>query len=106
MSNKRMFPPFIQTILFVPVISIRNNQKIIFVCFIRCCGSGSGRIHIIKVTLICIRIRIKILKLDPERNPDAHQFAAVKPKCMEYEHFFKDLSIFLKLGSEPRYVSG
>jgi hypothetical protein len=30
---------------------------------------------------IKIRIRIKIFKLDPE----PHQFADVKPKCMEYE---------------------
>jgi hypothetical protein len=32
-----------------------------------------------------IRIRIKIYKLDPE--PESHQFADVKPKCMEYEPF-------------------
>ncbi len=31
-----------------------------------------------------IRIRIKIYKLDPEPNPDLHQFADVKLKCMEY----------------------
>jgi hypothetical protein len=34
---------------------------------------------------IKIRIRIKIFKLDPERDPDPHQFADVKPKCTEYE---------------------
>ncbi len=32
---------------------------------------------------IRIRIRIKIYTLDPE--PDPHQFAEIKPKCMEYE---------------------
>jgi hypothetical protein len=32
---------------------------------------------------IRIRIRFKIYKLDSE--PDPHQFADVKPKCMEYE---------------------
>ncbi len=32
---------------------------------------------------IKIRIRIKIYKLDPERDPDPHQFANVKPKCMD-----------------------
>jgi hypothetical protein len=47
----------------------------------QCCGSGSARIHIILVTWI--RIRIKIHKL----NPDPHQFADVKPKCMKYEPF-------------------
>ncbi len=34
---------------------------------------------------IKIRIRIRIYKLDPEPEPDLHQFADVKPKCMEYE---------------------
>jgi hypothetical protein len=41
---------------------------------------------------IRIRIRIKIYKLDPEADPDPHQFADVKPKCIEYEpilDFFK-----------------
>ncbi len=38
--------------------------------------------HQIKIR---IRIRIKIYKLDPEPDPDPHQFADVKPKCMEYE---------------------
>ncbi len=33
---------------------------------------------------IKIRIRIKIYELDPEPDPDPHQFADVKPKCMEY----------------------
>jgi hypothetical protein len=32
---------------------------------------------------IKIRSRTKIYKLDPELDP--HQFADVKPKCMEYE---------------------
>ncbi len=44
--------------------------------------------HQIKIriqTRIRIRIHIKIYKLDPEPDPDLHQFAAVKPKCMEYE---------------------
>jgi hypothetical protein len=36
---------------------------------------------------IKIRIRIKICMLDPE--PDPHQFADVKPKCMENEPFFE-----------------
>jgi hypothetical protein len=34
---------------------------------------------------IKIRIRIKIYKLDPEQDPDRHQFSDVKPKYMEYE---------------------
>jgi hypothetical protein len=34
---------------------------------------------------IKIRIRIKIYNLDQEPVPDPHQFADVKPKCMEYE---------------------
>jgi hypothetical protein len=34
---------------------------------------------------IGIWIRIKIHKLDPEPDTDLHQFADVKPKCMEYE---------------------
>jgi hypothetical protein len=49
-----------------------------------------------------IRIRIKIYTLDPELDPDPHQFADFKPKCMEYEpilELFKGLSLFLKLGS-------
>ncbi len=32
-----------------------------------------------------IKIRIKIYKLDPEPDPDPHQFADVKPKCLEYD---------------------
>ncbi len=43
---------------------------------------GSARIRII---LVKIRIRITIYKLDPELDLDPHQFADVKPKCMEYE---------------------
>jgi hypothetical protein len=34
---------------------------------------------------IKIRFHIKIYKLDPEPDLDPHQFADVKPKCMEYE---------------------
>ncbi len=37
-------------------------------------------------------------KLDPETDPDPHQFADVKPECMEYEPIlalFKALSIYL-----------
>jgi hypothetical protein len=52
---------------------------------------------------IKIWIRIKICKLDPEPDPDPHQFADVKPKCMEYEPIlalFKGFSLFLKLGSD------
>jgi hypothetical protein len=30
----------------------------------------------------------KFFKLDPEMDPDPHQFADVKPKCMEYEPIF------------------
>ena len=41
---------------------------------------------------ILIRIRIKIYKLDP----DPHQFADIKPKCMEYEPI---LALFQ--GDEP-----
>ncbi len=43
---------------------------------------------------IKIRIRIKIYKLYPEPDPNQHQFADVKPKCMEYEHFLQGLSLF------------
>jgi hypothetical protein len=39
-----------------------------------------------------IRIRIKIYKLDPEPDQDPHQFADVKPKCMEYEPIFSTFS--------------
>jgi hypothetical protein len=35
-------------------------------------------------------------KLDPEPDPDPYQFADDKPKCMEYEHFFKGLSLYLQ----------
>ncbi len=34
---------------------------------------------------IKIQIRIKIYKLDPELDPGPHQFADVKPKCIQYE---------------------
>jgi hypothetical protein len=34
--------------------------------------------------------------LDPEPDPDPHHFADDKPKCMEYEHFFKGLSLNLE----------
>jgi hypothetical protein len=40
---------------------------------------------------IKIRIRIKTYKLDLYSDP--HQFADVKPKCMEYEHI---LALFLE----------
>jgi hypothetical protein len=40
--------------------------------------------HQIKIRIL-VRIIIKIYKLDPELDPDPHQFAVVKPKCMEYE---------------------
>jgi hypothetical protein len=49
-----------------------------------------------------IQIRIKIDKLDPEPDLDPHQFADVKPKCMEYEPIlasFQGFQPFLKLGS-------
>jgi hypothetical protein len=36
-------------------------------------------------TVLWIRIRIKFYKLDPEPDPDSHQFADVKPECVEYE---------------------
>jgi hypothetical protein len=58
---------------------------------------------------IRIRIRIKIYKLDPEPDPDPHQFADVKPKCMEYEPIlvlFKSLNLFLKLESGSGSASG
>ncbi len=42
----------------------------------------------IKIRMVRIQIRIKIYKLDPEPDPDPHQFADVKPKCMEYEPIF------------------
>jgi hypothetical protein len=51
---------------------------------------------------IKIRIRIKIFKLDPEPDPDPHQFADVKPKCMEYAPIlavFQGFEPSLKLGS-------
>jgi hypothetical protein len=34
---------------------------------------------------IKILISITIYKQDPEPDPDPHQFADVKPNCMEYE---------------------
>ncbi len=58
-------------------------------------------IRVILETLIRIQIPIRIAssknldpdlhpdpqqsKLDPESDPDLHQFADYKPKCMEYE---------------------
>ncbi len=42
-------------------------------------------IRIILVTLVSIRIRIKIYKLDPEPDLDPHQFEDVKLKYTEYE---------------------
>jgi hypothetical protein len=45
---------------------------------------------------IKIRICIKIYKLDPDTDP--HQFADVKPKCMEYEPvlaLFQGFELFL-----------
>jgi hypothetical protein len=58
-------------------------------------GAGSARRRrrslfehfLIRILSIKIRIgiRIKIYKLDPEPDQDPHQFAYVKPKCMEYE---------------------
>jgi hypothetical protein len=45
---------------------------------------------------IKIWIRIKVYKL----NPDPYQFAAVKPKCMEYEPILAPFqAFFVKLGS-------
>ncbi len=38
--------------------------------------------HQIKIS---IRVCIQRDKLDPEPDPDLHQFADDKPKCMEYE---------------------
>jgi hypothetical protein len=40
----------------------------------------------------------KIYKLDPEPDPDPdpHQFADVKPKCMEYEPIFQGFEPFFK----------
>jgi hypothetical protein len=52
--------------------------------------------HQIKIR-IRIRFRIKIHKLDPESDPDPHQFANVRPKCMEYEPI---LALFFQ-GVEP-----
>jgi hypothetical protein len=43
---------------------------------------------------IGIRIRIKIYKLEAEVDPDPHQFADVKPKCMEYEPILALLQTF------------
>ncbi len=48
---------------------------------------------------IRIRIPIKIYKLDPGPDPDPHQFADVKPKCMEYEPI---LALFQ--GLEPFFL--
>ncbi len=33
---------------------------------------------------------------EPDPDPDPHQIADDKPKCMEYEHFFKGLSLYLQ----------
>ncbi len=57
--------------------------------------------NILILSVLWIRIRNKIYKLDPEPGP--HQSAEVKPTCMEYEPIlalFKGLRLFLKLGSE------
>jgi hypothetical protein len=54
--------------------------------------------HQIKIQ---IRIRIKIYKLHPEANPDPHQFADNKRKCMKYEPIFAlfhGFEPFFKLG--------
>ena len=51
---------------------------------------------------IKIRIRIKMFKLNPEQDPDPHQFVIVKPKCMEFEPILallQGFDPFLKLGS-------
>ncbi len=51
---------------------------------------------------IKIRIRTKICKLDPEPDPNSHQFADVKPKCIEYEPIlalFQGFEPFFKLES-------
>ncbi len=45
---------------------------------------------------IKIRARIKIYQLNTEPDPDPHQFADVKPKCMEYEPILS-----LSRGFEP-----
>ncbi len=61
----------------------------------QCCGSGSARIRLILVTWI----RIKICKLDSEPDPNLHQFADVKLKCMEFEPIlaiFQGLSLFFE----------
>ncbi len=58
---------------------------------------------------IKIRIRIKMYKLDPDPDPDPHQFADVKPKCVEYEPilaFFQGFEPFLKLGSVSGSAQG
>jgi hypothetical protein len=45
-----------------------------------------------------MRIRIKIYLLGPEPDPDSHQFADVKPKCMECEPI---LALFLGFQPDP-----
>jgi hypothetical protein len=60
--------------------------------------------------------RIKIYNLDPEPDPNLHQFADVKPKCMEYEpilaltgiqrfeHFF-EARIWIRMRTSNRVKS-
>jgi hypothetical protein len=58
---------------------------------------------------IRVRIRLKIYKLDPEPDPNPHQFADVKPKCMECEPtlaLFQGFQPFLKLESGSGSASG
>jgi hypothetical protein len=58
---------------------------------------------------IKIRIRIKMYTLDPESDPDPHQFSDVKPKCMKYAPIlalFHSFEPFLKLGFGSGSTSG
>ncbi len=54
--------------------------------------------HQIKIRIwIRIRIRITMYKLYPEPDPDPHQFADVKPKCIDmsfFKHFLKVRAFF------------
>jgi hypothetical protein len=50
-----------------------------------------------------------MFKLNPEQDPDPHQFVIVKPKCMEFEPILallQGFDPFLKLGSGSGSGSG
>jgi hypothetical protein len=57
--------------IYIPAISVVDPHHF---------GNLDPHPHQIKIR---IRFRTKIYNVDPEPDPDPHQFADVKPKCME-----------------------